>query len=276
MQKLNFLFILFVSAIFHGQIISGAVFSKEENQPIPYVKIGIEKEKIGTISNEKGVFSIDLTSINPDKNIKIEVSGYETYSENIGNFIKKNSHQIVLQEKIQTIQEVKISPKKLVDKNWGVNTKTKSVMYSVNPEFNKENFLGETALEFNTKKKAKIKNINLNIAEFNSNQPVLLRYTVYNEENDLPGKSLLEEEITIELTENQIKEGVFTLNVNDQNIWVQGKFFVGIQFLKQFEGNIKISAALFRTGYVRQFYGDWEKVTIAAPAINIDVKVDKN
>ena len=115
----------------------------------------------------------------------------------------------------------------------------------------------------------------MNIAQFNSNQLVLLRYTIYNEENNLPGKSLLEEEITVELTKDQIKDGVFTLDVNDQNIWVQGKFFVGIQFLKQFEGNIKISAALFRTGYLRQFYGDWAKVSIAAPAINIDVKVEK-
>lgn len=275
MKKINFLILFFATFLLNAQIISGTILSKEENTPIPYVKIGVEKEKTGIISDEKGAFSVDLSSVNPNKNIKIEVPGYETFSENVGNFIKKNPQQIVLQEKIKTIEEVKISPKKMVDKNWGVNTKTKSVMYNVNPEFNKESFLGETALEFSTKKKAKIKNINLNIAQFNSTQPVLLRYTVYNEENNLPGKSLLEEEITIELTENQIKDGVFTLDVNDQNIWVQGKFFVGIQFLKQFEGNIKISAALFRTGYLRQFYGDWAKVSIAAPAINIDVKVEK-
>ena len=275
MKKIYFLFSFLIIILAKSQTITGSVFSKEENQPIPYVKIGIDKEKTGTISDEKGAFSIDLSSINPNKTIKIEVSGYETYSENVGNFIKKNTQQIVLQEKTKLIEEVKINPKKLVDKNWGVNTKTKSVMYSVNPQFNKENFLGETALEFSTNKKAKIKNINLNIAQFNSNQPVLLRYTIYNEENNLPGKSLLEEEITVELTKDQIKDGVFTLDVNDQNIWVQGKFFVGIQFLKQFEGNIKISAALFKTGYLRQFYGDWEKVSIAAPAINIDVKVEK-
>jgi hypothetical protein len=84
---------------------------------------------------------------------------------------------------VKNIDEVHIKPKKLVDKNWGVNTKTKSVMYNVNPDINNENFLGETALEFNTSKKSKIKNINLNISSYTSDQPVLMRYSIYSEKN---------------------------------------------------------------------------------------------
>ena len=276
MKILNFLLVFFICAAFQSQIISGIILSKEENKAIPYVKLGVEKEKLGTISNERGEFSIDLSSINPDKNIKIEVSGFEPYSQSVGNFIKNNPQKIYLSEKFHSIKEVELAPKKLVAKNWGINTKTKSISYSVNPQLNKENFLGETALEFSTKKRAKIKNINLNISQFNSDKPVLMRYIVYSEENGFPGKSLLEQEINLEVTADKIKDGVFSLDVNDQNIWVQGKFFVGIQFLKDFDGNIKISAALFKTGYLRQFYGDWEKISFAAPAINIDVKVDKN
>ena len=275
MKKLNFLFIIFLSAIIQAQTISGTFVSKEDQQPIPYAKIGVENEATGTFSDDNGAFSIDLSSSYSQNNVVIAVPGYETFTEKVQKFKQQNPKQILLQEKTKLIETVAINPKKLIDKNWGVNTKTKSVTYNVNPELNKENFLGETALEFNTKKRAKIKNINLNIAEFNSEKPVILRYTIYNDEKNRPGKSLLEEEITIELTQDKIKDGVFTLDVNDQNIWVQGKFYVGIQFVKEFEGNIGISAALFRTGYMRQFYGKWEKVSIAAPAINIDVKVEK-
>jgi len=276
MKKLNFLLIFLLYSAFQSQIVTGIVFSKEENQPIPYVKIGVEKDNLGTISDNTGKFSLDLSKTSVNKNIRIEVSGYEPFSMNVGSFIKQNPQQIFLQEKVQNIKEVKLVPKKLVDKNWGVNTKTKSVIYNVNPEFDKTNFLGETALQFNTKKKAKIRNINLNIAQFNSKDPVVMRYAIYNDENNLPGKSLLDEEITVELTADKIKDGVFSLDVNDQNIWVKGKFYVGIEFLKAFNGNIRISAALFRTGYIREFYEDWQKMSIAAPAINIDVKVDKS
>lgn len=276
MKKINSLFFIFITIFLNAQVISGTVFSKDENQPIPYVKIGVEKDNAGVISDEKGNFSIDLSKVNMSGNVRIEVAGYENYTETIQNFVKHNSQKIFLKEKIKNIQEVKLTPKKLVEKNWGVNTKTKNVMYSVNPELNQENFLGETALQFNTSKRSKIKNINLNIASYVSDEPVLIRYAIYSEKDGFPDKNILNEEITVALTENMIKSGTFTLNVNDYNIWVQGKFFIGIQFLKKFKGRIKISAALFRTGFLREFYGDWKKVTLAAPAINIDVKVDKN
>ena len=275
MKKLNLLFVSLFSVLLSAQTISGTIVSKEDQQPIPYAKIGIENEATGTFSDEKGAFSLNISSSDSQNKVVIAVPGYETFTEKVERFKLQNPKQILLQEKTKLIETVAINPKKLVEKNWGVNTKTKSVTYNVNPKFNKESFLGETALEFNTKKRAKIKNINLNIAEINADKPVILRYTIYNDEKNRPGTSLLEEEITVELTKDQIKDGVFSLDVNDQNIWVQGKFYVGIQFVKEFDGNIGISAALFRTGYMRQFYGKWEKVSIAAPAINIDVKVEK-
>ncbi|QXU47385.1 alpha/beta fold hydrolase [Chryseobacterium sp. D764] len=276
MKKRNTLFFLLLASSFHAQIISGTIISKNENQPVSYVKIGVEKKTTGTISDEKGNFSIDLSNLDPQQKVRIEVPGYDIYQETIQDFKKHDQQKIFLTEKTKNIKEITIKPKKLVDKNWGVNTKTKSVTYSVNPEFDKKSFLGETALEFNAKKRSKLKNINLNIASYVSTQPVLMRYSIYSEKNGFPDKNILEEEITVELTENMIKDGTYTLDVNDRNIWVQGKFFIGIQFLKDFDGRIKISAALFRTGFIREFYGDWQKMTIAAPAINIDVKMDKN
>ncbi|WP_343687380.1 carboxypeptidase-like regulatory domain-containing protein [Chryseobacterium gleum] len=276
MKIFHTLFFLIPVIALKAQVISGTVIAKNENQPIPYVKVGIEKRSTGTISDEKGNFSIDLSSVDPQQTIKIEVPGYDLYQETVQSFKQHHQQKIFLTEKTKNIKEVTIKPKKLVDKNWGVNTKTKSVIYSVNPEFDKKSFLGETALEFNAKKRSKIKNINLNIASYVSAQPVLMRYSIYSEKNGFPDKNILEEQITVELTEDMIKDGTYTLDVNDRNIWVQGKFFIGIQFLKAFDGRIKISAALFRTGFIREFYGDWQKMTIAAPAINIDVKMDKN
>lgn len=276
MKKLNILILLFSAYWLQAQIISGTVLSKEDNTPIAYVKVGVEKENIGIISDEKGRFSIDFSKVNPSAKVRIDVAGYETYTESVQDFLKQNDQKIFLKEKFKNIQEVKIATKKLVEKNWGVNTKTKSVMYSVNPQFSKEDFLGETALEFKASKKSKIKNIHLNIASITADRPVMMRYTIYKEKNGFPGESILDEEITVALTKDKIIDDTFTLEVNDKNIWVQGRFFVGIQFLKEFEGKLNISAALFRTGYLRKFYGDWKKMTIAAPAINIDVKVDKN
>lgn len=276
MKKLNVLSFILVVSAFNAQVISGTIISKNENQPVPYVKIGVEKKTTGTISDGKGNFSIDLTGLDPQQKVKIEVPGYESYEEAVQDFKKHDQQKVFLNERTKTIKEIAIKPKKLVDKNWGVKTKTKSVLYFVNPASKTAGFLGETALEFNTKKRSKIKNINLNIAKYSSTEPVLMRYSIYSEKDGFPDKNLLDEEITVQLTEDMIKDGTFTLDVNDHNIWVKGKFFVGINFLKEFNGYIKISAALFKTGFIREFYDDWKKMTLAAPAINIDVKMDKN
>ncbi|REC48006.1 alpha/beta fold hydrolase [Chryseobacterium pennipullorum] len=276
MKKISVFFFLMAVSAFKAQTISGTIISKNENQPVPYVKIGVEKKTTGTISDGKGKFSIDLSGLDPQQKVKIAVPGYEVYEETVQDFKMHNLQKIFLIEKTKNIKAIAIKPKKLVDKNWGVNTKTKNVLYSVNPAVHQNNFLGETALAFNAKKRSKIKNINLNIAHFTSTEPVLMRYSIYSEKGGFPDKNILDEEITVQLTEDMIKDGTYTLDVNDRDIWINGKFFVGIQFLKAFNGNIKISAALLKTGFIREFYGDWKKMTIAAPAINIDVKMDKN
>lgn len=75
MKIYHTLFFLLAASAFHSQVISGTIISKNENHPIPYVKIGIEKKSIGTISDEKGNFSIDLSNTDPQQKIKIEVPG---------------------------------------------------------------------------------------------------------------------------------------------------------------------------------------------------------
>lgn len=276
MKKLNILFFLVASIILNAQIISGKILSKDDGKPILYAKIGVENSEIGAIADENGNFEIDLSQANTSGNLKVEVAGFQTYKQAVQDFVKTNPQNIFLEEKVRDIAEVKIAPKKLVSKNWGVNTKSKSVLYSVNPRLRKDEFLRETAVEFNTKKPAKIEKINLNIARFDSDKPVALRYTVYRHKDGMPGDIVVTGYILTELTADKIINGTFSLDVKDRNIWVKDTFYVGIQFMNDFSGRIYISAAFFRAGFTRQFYGDWEKISIAAPAINIDVKVDKN
>jgi hypothetical protein len=86
MKKLTILFLSLVTVYSQAQVVSATVFSKEENKPIPYVKVGVEKEKTGVISDENGHFSIDLSKINSTKPILIEVPGYEKYSQSVQDF----------------------------------------------------------------------------------------------------------------------------------------------------------------------------------------------
>ena len=246
--------------------------SKEDRQPIPYAKIGIENQNFGAIADENGNFAINLDDIALESNVKIEVGGFENYSVSAKDFAKKNKQQILLKEKVKDIEEVRINPQKFVQKNWGINTKTVRVMIGHNPSKSEEDQSKEIAMLFKNSKKTKIEKININITVFKSDKPVFIRFTAY----DKNLNSILEEDITDEITKNKIVDGTYTFDISRKNIWTSGDFYVGMQLLNYFEGAFYMSGALLgnKTIY-RKYLGAWENIPVVSPAINIDVKVAK-
>ncbi|WHF50348.1 carboxypeptidase-like regulatory domain-containing protein [Chryseobacterium gotjawalense] len=272
MKKASLLFILLLGFLINAQIISGTILSKEDRQPIPYAKIGIENENAGTIADENGHFKIDLTNIDINKTLKIEVGGFEKYAVSVKEFGQANPRNLILKEKVRDIQEVKISPRKFVQENWGINTKTKRITIGHNPSKGQEDQSKEIAVLFKNNKAAKIEKININISRFTADKPVFIRFTVYDKELN----SILNEDITDKITAEKIINGTYTYDVSKNNIWINEDFYVGIQLLNYFEGSFYMSGAHMgnKTIY-RNYLSGWISVPMVSPAINIDVKVQK-
>lgn len=272
MGKINFLFLFLFTVCINAQIISGTIVSKEDNKVIPYAKIGVENEKLGTIADEKGKFNIDLTEIDKKKNLNVEVGGFEKYSISVENFSKANPHPILLTEKVKNIEEVVINPTKFINKNWGINTKTQTISIGHNASKSSDDVSKEIAMLFKTNKKTKIEKININISNFETEKPVFIRFTVY----DKNLNPILTEDLHDEITTEKIIDGTYSFNVSKNNIWMKDNFYVGIQLLSNFEGRFFMSGALMgnKTIY-RNYLGEWQKVPLVSPAINIDVKVEK-
>ncbi|MNY02539.1 hypothetical protein D3C86_1351110 [compost metagenome] len=189
-------------------------------------------------------------------------------------FVKQNPHNIYLYEKVNNIQEVVIAPKNYKEKNLGVNSKSKSIMFTPNMEKGNA-VVEETAVEFSSNKKLKINRINMNFSRFESTTPIKVRYTIYDEKDGKPNNLILQNDIIANISKDQLQDSTFSLDLKKEKIWLEGKFFVGIQFIGESDGKVALSGALFRSGYYRSFYGAWQKIGMAAPAINIDVTVRK-
>lgn len=274
MKKINFILALFAILSFHAQTIYGTVISKDDNHPIPYAKIGIVNSNYGIQADENGKFQIKLDDISRDKELMVAVAGYKQFRSSVEDFVKTNPHNIYLYEKVTNIQEVVMTPKNYKDKNLGVNSKSKSVMFTPNMEKG-NSVVEETAVEFSSNKKLKITKINMNFSRFESTTPIKVRYTIYDEKDGKPNNLILSKDIIATINKDDLDDFTYSLDVTNEKIWLQGKFFVGIQFIGQSSGKVALSGALFRSGYYRSFYGNWEKIGMAAPAINIDVKVQK-
>ena len=273
-KKINFILALFAILSFHAQTICGTVISKDDNHPIPYAKIGIVNSNYGIQADENGKFQIKLNDISKDKELIVAVAGYKQFRSSVEDFVKTNPHNIYLYEKVTNIQEVVMTPKNYKDKNLGVNSKSKSVMFTPNMEKG-NSVVEETAVEFSSNKKLKITKINMNFSRFESTTPIKVRYTIYDEKDGKPNNLILSKDIIATINKEDLDDFTYSLDVTNEKIWLEGKFFVGIQFIGQSNGKVALSGALFRSGYYRSFYGNWEKIGMAAPAINIDVKVQK-
>ena len=274
MKKINFILALFAILSFHAQTISGTVISKDDNQPVPYAKIGIVNSNYGIQADENGKFQIKLDDISKDKELIVAVAGYKQFRSSVEDFVKTNPHNIYLYEKVTNIQEVVMAPKNYKDKNLGVNSKSKSIMFTPNMEKG-NSVVEETAVEFSSNKKLKITKINMNFSRFESTTPIKVRYTIYDEKDGKPNNLILSKDIIATINKDDLDDFTYSVDVTNEKIWLEGKFFVGIQFIGQSNGKVALSGALFRSGYYRSFYGNWEKIGMAAPAINIDVKVQK-
>lgn len=266
----------FIFGIINSQIINGKIISKENNEPIPYAKIGINNENIGSSADENGNFSIDLTNVSRNNFIIVEYGGYQSFKDKVENFINSKNHTITLQEKIFNIQEVLINPKKYINKNWGTNAKSKKVLFGFNPARSKEDKSKEFGVLFSNSKKIKIDKINLNIVDIKTDLPILLNFNIYSKDDKFPGQSLANKTLSVILNKDKIIDETFTFDISDENIWINKQdFFVTVQAMNGFDGWLYLSGALLKSVYYRNFYGPWTKLTVAGPAINIDVKIEK-
>jgi len=288
MKKLILLLIIFTINHSFSQIINGTIISSEDNSPIQYAKIGFDNIEKGTFSDEKGNFSIDLSNIDSNSILKIEIAGFETYKISVMNLKQTNSSKIILNPKITEIQEVSILNKKYIEKNLGFTSKSKKIHLDYLPrnsptalkKYSKEELdkpQVEIAVPIQAKSKSKIIKININFAKFNISTPIPARFIIYSELDGKPDKIINSEDIIFLVNNENIKENVLSLNISDKNIWFKDKIFVSFQPLdRNFSGNFWLSAGLLGNTFIRSYVENWKKLPGGiVPAINIDVKSEK-
>lgn len=276
--KKIFAFLLFISSLnVYSQTINGIV-QNENRSIIVGAIIGVEGEGIGDITDKNGGFSINLTDIDKNKNLIFYLGGYEPYKIKISDFIKQKGHNIILKEKTINIEPVVINSNNLIEKNIGVNSKSKRSYCGFNSKSNKQ-LLKEYAIKFKNNKRLKLKNININISEYKISNPLLLIFDVYSSKNNMPDKSLLVKSLSTEIKDNSgIKNNTISLNISDENIWVEDDFYVSVRVANDFEGYLYLSGnilAMSQKTYYRYYYGMWESFTGGAPSINLDVLIKK-
>lgn len=278
MKKIKFtlLFIL-ITISFQAQKISGKILDENSN-PVSEVRIGIENEEIGDVTDSNGNYMIDLTNIDKTKNIKVIDNQYEHFTTMISDFIKSPNHTIYLKKKAVALEPVIINPKKYVLKNFGTSNSKKS--YSEHNSNDPNDIFMERGIKIKNKKKLKIKNININIVDYKFEKTATFIFDIQGEKNGFPddAQSLVNEPLKLTITENDLKDKKISLDLSDKNIWTDKDFFVLVRIAEDFKGRLNFGGNIFafsKDTYYRNYFGAWKKFSAGEPSINVDVLIEK-
>ena len=279
------IYLLFICIIYYSdslsQMYSVQLINKDDGKQIPYANIGIMNKNIGTVSNTKGEFNIELSSEYDNDTLYISCIGYERKAYLISNF--KNSFRstdqiiIELQPKIYELAEVVVRP--IGTKIYTLGNFCESNSAYGNAFYSKE--LGtEIGVLINlpdNKNNAYLQNFRFYVGKFTFNKfPV--RLNVYNLKNGKPDENILTEPIFIELT----TVGEYIIELEKYQIRTNGDFFISLEYYRVSDG--KKGELIFcavenenkRNGYFRlTSQGSWMPEFAANTGFSVQVKCEE-
>ncbi len=268
---ITILLFIFSLSVFAQNSIEGIIKDAETEKPIPYVNIGIVKKDKGTVSTEEGKFEFEIPSKLMNDTIKLSSLGYQPKSMLAKEFaaILKESPIIKLVPVITELDEVVVTNKKLKEKIVGNKTKSKKMKGA----FSYAVAGNEVGI------KVKIKDSPTYIEKFHANvvsntsEKVKFRMNFYNIKNGLPNQKIVKENIIFSIN---VKEGQFTLNLEEYDIVVEEDFYCTIELLEnqKQEEEVFFSAGLLGNTMAYRYtsQGEWTKSSTVGIGFNCTVK----
>jgi hypothetical protein len=268
--KLLVISLMLMNSSLFGQKYSGSVFDKKTGQPIEYVNIGVVGKNIGTVSNSKGEYALEVDSQFDSDTLKISCIGYNPYLIVVSDFKMWKNFDIKLEERVFELAGVVIRPKVFKQQILGVETKSRHVQAGF-----RENHLGyELGILMKVKKSAVIEKVNINFSTCGYDT-IFYRLNIYKAIGENEFENILRNPIYLKLPKDKLTDKV-VVDMLPYNLVVQGNFLVTLEHVKNLgEGHLYFCAGILdKTYYRKTSQAKWETVGIGV-SISVDAKVEK-
>jgi len=246
---------------------SGIIVDKKTKQPIAYANVGIPGKNIGTVSNEDGFFSLEVSDI--EDILKISCIGYYDYESLLKDFHNREIDTIYLKKSVVDLEEIIIKPKNLKTKVFGVKTKSQAISAG----FIGNAFGGEVGILMKNKHKAYLQKLYLNLTS--TYDTLFYRINIYKKDESGEFVNVLTKPIYFEQPGN-VSTRPLIIDLVPYNLQIEGKFLVTMEFVKDLgEGSLYFSAAFFRKTYYRETsQSKWGTIPIGV-SISVEALVEK-
>ncbi len=192
--------------------VSGQLLVQGSNEPIPFAHIGIKGKNLGTISRLDGSFTVDLSKASSTDSLVFSALGYRAKGFVVSEL--RENMDVYLEESIILLDEVVVSRKGKKSKveKFGRYKPTKTTRGQNGlMDFG---FGGEQGIRIANEKTYFMEEISFHM-RFNSVDSILFRINIYEVDNALPGRSLLNKNLFVTSKKGQkwIKKDVTDLRL---------------------------------------------------------------
>ena len=220
--------------------IKGRIIEKLTDTPLEYVNIGVVGKGVGTVSNVKGEFFLNIPSSYDNDILKVSMVGYKSQEFVVSNFKSKiaNDYNIFLEPKTEVIEEIAIVDSNLKSYTKGNNTTSKNFTVG----FESDLLGNEIATKFKIRKRhTLLKELSISIGK-NTYDTLSFRVNIYSVKNGKPGEILNKKNIIVTTTKKDSE--VLLIDLLPYHITLQENFFVSLEWIKDLEGgDLSFSAA---------------------------------
>lgn len=204
-------------------ILKGKISSKIEF--LAFATIGIENKNIGTISNEEGDFEIEIPLLYSMDSLTISHIGYKSKKIKIESILQEDYLEIELEQEFKVLDEVIViaNKRKGKIKEFGNKKKRDMFLWIQNGDRG-----SEIVTLIKTDSELKLHSVSINILNDQEKEfKLLLNIYDVNNKTNLPENQLLKSQKII--TSSQ-KDGWLEIDLNEENIYIDHPFFIGIQW----------------------------------------------
>ncbi len=280
-KKSPYLLLFSLAIVLHAtaqdtRMIRGVIVDKD-GQGLPYVSIGIVNTPYGTVSDEGGNYKMQLPATAKAKDsLKFSCIGYDSKAVLVGN-IARDFLPVKMDIAPTLLSEVVVRPVHTKIKVIGITHK-KGMMannFAISGEAG-QNLGAEIGERFELGGKRNFLDTLNVFVNTNSFDTVAFRINIYNIQNGMPGKSLLDRNIWFTLF-NQGK-GWIALDLKPYHLVFDEDIIVSLQWIRHSQKGTSLSLPITIPSFGHVHYykfgsqGVWKKYANIATSMNLKVE----
>ncbi|MFB6456782.1 carboxypeptidase-like regulatory domain-containing protein [Chitinophaga sp. Hz27] len=256
-----------------GMVLLKGKIVAADNEPIPYVNLGIPACNSGTVSGEDGTFLLRVSKALLNDSIRISSIGYQSRSYLVKDLLPVLSvqHNITLSKKNEQLREVVVKADNIRLKTVGNTSKSKFISVG----FPLRDLGSELGVKISLgRKEVLLRAFNFNISE-NRLDSSIFRVNIYGMKDGMPAENLLQQNIFVTMDD---KVGTYKIDLTPYHLQMKGDVFVSLEWLagtaKAYHGAIFFSAGFLNssTYHRKTSEAEWTRTKGLGAGFNLVVQ----